>query len=144
MIGFVIVTHGKLGEELLETLSIILPRKRENLACVSIDPGEDANASIEKIREAVNAVDSGNGVILFTDMFGGTPSNLGITFLEENKVEIISGVNLPMLLKAAMVESHESLRVTAKDISNSGRESITMASDLLSPKPKDVPQKAAV
>jgi PTS system mannose-specific IIA component len=136
MIGYVLITHGKLGGELLETLSVILPQKRKNLVSVAIDHGEDTTASTGKIKDAIKAVDSGNGVILFTDMFGGTPSNLGITFLDEDKVEIISGVNLPMLLKAAMLESYENLQGAAEAISNSGRESITMASNLLSPKSK--------
>jgi len=136
MTGFVIVTHGNLGRELLESLALIHPLGRKKLECVTIEPDEDTASATKKIGQAIQDLDSGNGVILLTDMFGGTPSNIGITFLEEDRVEVVSGVNLPMLLKAATMETRGSLKDAAEDIRKSGRDSITVASNLLTPQCK--------
>jgi len=137
MIGFVIVTHGELGRELLETSALIMPKDRTNLRHVAIGADEETAVATEKIGQSIKNVDFGEGVILLTDMFGGTPSNIGITFLEEGKVEVVSGVNLPMLLKTSMLESHNTLREAAEDIRRFGSESITVASDLLAPRSKN-------
>ncbi len=136
MIGFVLVTHGDLGKELLNASALILHQDRENLIHVAIGPNEETASATEKIGQSIKKIDFGEGVILLTDMFGGTPSNIGITFLEEGKVEVVSGVNLPMLLKTSMLESYSNLKEAAEDIRRFGSESITVASDLLSPQSK--------
>lgn len=135
MIGFVLVTHGGLGMELLKTSEIILPESRNNIVCVPIGEDEETCSATEKIKKSIAEIDAGKGVILLTDMFGGTPSNIGITFLEDKKVEVVSGVNLPMLLKVSMLDSYDNLKDAAEDIKKFGSESITVASDLLAPRP---------
>ncbi len=135
MVGFVLVTHGGLGKELLDTSTLILPQSKKNIAFVPIDPDEKTASSTEKIGDSIKTADSGDGVILLTDMFGGTPSNIGITFLEEDQVEVVSGVNLPMLIRAFMQEPCDNLKDAANDIRRIGSESITVASDLLLSKP---------
>ena len=141
MIGFVVVTHGNLGKQLLETVRLIFPRCGKNVASVTIDPDENTASATEKIGQTIQAVDSGSGVILLTDMFGGTPSNIGITFLENGKVEVVSGVNLPMLLRAAMLDAVGGLSEAAEEIRKSGCESITVASNLLAPQRKGPTEK---
>ena len=97
MIGGVIVSHGKLAEELLNAVIIILG-EAPNIEAISIGWYDDVEESKKKISQSLKKVDQKNGVIIFTDMFGGTPSNLSFSFLAENKVEIITGVNMPMLI----------------------------------------------
>ena len=130
MIGVVVVTHGQLATELLnaaETIVGELPR----FAAVSIGWHEDTEDAREEIGQAVAHVDQGQGVIILTDMFGGTPSNLAMTFLEANKVEVITGVNLPMLIKLASVATEPDLLAVARDMREHGRNAIWVASDLL-------------
>ncbi|MBW1813945.1 MAG: PTS fructose transporter subunit IIA, partial [Deltaproteobacteria bacterium] len=100
MIGIVIVTHGQLGNALIDAAEFVLGSKPDNLVSVSIDLAKNADKLRDKISEGVNAVDDKMGILILTDMFGGTPSNLSYSFLEEGKVEVISGVNLPILIKA--------------------------------------------
>jgi PTS system mannose-specific IIA component len=111
MIGIVIVTHLKLGEELLAAAELIVGKLKQFQA-VSIDPKEDVEEIKEKISAAIRAVDRGKGILILTDMFGGTPSNISLSFLEEWKIEVITGVNLPMLLKLSTqdirAEEHQS------------------------------------
>ncbi|GAG14010.1 unnamed protein product, partial [marine sediment metagenome] len=96
MIGGVIVSHGKLAEELLNALTIILG-EAVNIEAISIGWYDDVEESKKKISKSLNSVEQKNGVVIFTDMFGGTASNLSFSFLRDNQVEIITGVNLPML-----------------------------------------------
>ena len=98
MIGGVIVSHGKLAEELLNALTIILG-EAVNIEAISIGWYDDVEESKKKISKSLNSVEQKNGVVIFTDMFGGTASNLSFSFLKDNQVEIITGVNLPMLIK---------------------------------------------
>jgi PTS system mannose-specific IIA component len=131
MIGVVVVTHGQLATELLNAAEMIvgdLPR----FTAVSIGWHDEVNDAREDIARAIERVRDDGGVLLLTDMFGGTPANLGITFLEENRIEVITGVNLPMLIKLASLREAEDLRAVARDMREHGRNAIWVASDLLS------------
>jgi PTS system mannose-specific IIA component len=130
MIGVVVVTHGQLATELLNAAEMIvgtLPR----FAAVSIGWHEDVNDAREDIAQAIDRVQGDAGVLLLTDMFGGTPSNLGMTFLATDRVEVITGVNLPMLIKLASLSSSLDLLAVAREMRDHGRSAIWVASDLL-------------
>ncbi len=130
MIGVVVVTHGQLAAELVtaaETIVGALPHMR----AVSIGWHEDVQDARQEIGAAVELVASAEGVLIVTDMFGGTPANLGITFLEPGKVEVVTGVNLPMLIKLASVAATSNLLDAARQIREHGRNAIWVASDLL-------------
>lgn len=130
MIGVVVVTHGQLAIELLNAAEMIvgdLPR----FAAVSIGWHEDVQDARDEIAAAITRVQADGGVLLATDMFGGTPSNLGITFLEPNRVEVVTGVNLPMLIKAASIRDGQDLTDVARHLREHGRNAIWVASDLL-------------
>jgi PTS system mannose-specific IIA component len=129
-VGVVVVTHGVLATELLnaaETIVGDLPR----FAAVSIGWHDDVAVATDAMARAMARVDAGRGVLLLTDMFGGTPSNLAMTFLEPGKVEVITGVNLPMLIKLARVRDEHDLAALAKLVCEDGRAAIRVASDLL-------------
>ncbi len=131
MTGILIVTHANLGAALIETLEFILGAKQKSLQSISIDIKQDPESLRKTIQQGIKDVYCENGVIILTDMFGGTPSNLAYAFLEAGKVEVISGVNLPILLKA--VTSREKMEInalTAALIEN-GKKSISLASDIL-------------
>ena len=130
MIGVVVVTHGQLARELVsaaETIVGDLPQ----FAAVSIGWHEDTNDAREEIAQAIGRVDQGQGVLILTDMFGGTPCNLAMTFLAENKVEVITGVNVPMLIKLSGVTEQAELLAVAREMREHGRHAIWVASDLL-------------
>lgn len=130
MIGVVVVTHGQLATELVnatETIVGDLPR----FAAVSIGWHEDTTDAREEIAAAVARVDQGQGVLILTDMFGGTPCNLAMTFLAENNVEVITGVNVPMLIKLAGLQERSELLDAAREMREHGRNAIWVASDLL-------------
>ena len=135
MIGVVVVTHGQLATELVnaaETIVGDLP----HFAAVSIGWHEDVQDARDAIAAAITRVAQPAGVLIATDMFGGTPSNLGITFLEEDKVEIVTGVNLPMLIKAASLKDAASLIDVARSLREHGKNAIWVASDLLTGAPE--------
>jgi mannose PTS system EIIA component len=130
MIGVVVVTHGQLATELVnaaETIVGELPR----FAAVSIGWHEDTEDARSEIEQAIARVDDGEGVLILTDMFGGTPSNLAMTFLVAGRVEVITGVNLPMLIKLVNVLKQSDLLAAARDTREHGRNAIWVASDLL-------------
>jgi PTS system mannose-specific IIA component len=130
MIGLVIVTHGALATELKRaTEHVVGPQ--EALETICIGPDDDMERRREDIRKAVAAVDTGRGVILLTDMFGGTPSNLAISMLRENKVEVLAGVNLPMLIKLAEARRDASLADAAVKGKDAGQRYIAIASRIL-------------
>jgi mannose PTS system EIIA component len=132
MLGIVIVTHGKLGDILIETAEIIFDAKQEAIVSVSIDLKENVEALRKKIKEGIKTVNKQKGILILTDMFGGTPSNLSYSFLEEGKVEVISGVNLPILVKAINCRKKETdLHLMSKTIEEYGKKSISLASDIL-------------
>jgi PTS system mannose-specific IIA component len=130
MIGVVVVTHGQLATELLnaaETIVGDLPR----FAAVSIGWHEDTEDARGEIEQAIARVEEGAGVLILTDMFGGTASNLAMSFLSPGKVEVITGVNLPMLIKLANLPEQSDLLASARDMREHGRHAIWVASDLL-------------
>src|SRR5687768_13415218 len=130
MIGVVVVTHGQLATELVnaaETIVGDLP----TFTAVSIGWHEDVQDARDEIAAAIGRVQGPEGVLIATDMFGGTPANLGITFLELNKVEVITGVNLPMLIKAANLREERNLTEVARSLREHGKNAIWVASDLL-------------
>jgi mannose PTS system EIIA component len=131
MIGVVVVTHGQLAAELVsaaETIVGDLPQMK----AVSIGWHEDVHDARQEIAAAITAVSGPEGVIIATDMFGGTPANLGITFLETGKIEVVTGVNLPMLIKLAGLRDTSNVLDAARQIREHGRNAIWVASDLLS------------
>lgn len=131
MIGIVIVTHGHLGDTLIETAEFILGSKPEAITAVSINLNENVDKLRGKIVRAIKNVSRKKGTLILTDMFGGTPSNLSYSFLEEGKVEVLSGVNLPVLLKA--VSSREKMELTklSEILEKYGKKSISLASGIL-------------
>ncbi len=130
MIGLVLVTHGRLAEEFVAALEhVVGPQQR--IAAVSIGPEDDMEQRREDVLANINDVDGGDGVIVLTDMFGGTPSNLAISFLEQANVEVVAGVNLPMLIKLASVRETATLADAAEAAMESGRKYISVASSLL-------------
>ena len=127
MIGVLLVTHGRLADELkAATEHVVGPQ--QSLLTVCIGPQDDMEARREEILEAIKTVDSGAGVILLTDMFGGTPSNLAISAMGSGNVEVIAGVNLPMLIKLASVRGKASLNEAVDKAQEAGRKYIRVAS----------------
>lgn len=130
MIGLVIVTHGGLATEFRAALEHI-HGPQEKMDVISIGPDDDMETRRDDILAAIKGVDNGNGVILLTDMFGGTPSNLAISVMEDAKVEVIAGVNLPMLIKLASVRGESSLDEAISEAQEAGRKYISVASKIL-------------
>lgn len=130
MIGGVIVSHGKLGEELLNALTIILG-EAPNIEAISIGWYDDVEESKKKINQSLKRVNLKSGAIVFTDMFGGTPSNLSFSFLRDNQVEIITGVNLPMLIKFVSLQRSNNLKDVAGKVVEQGKKNIHLVSALL-------------
>jgi PTS system mannose-specific IIA component len=133
VIGGIIVSHGRLAEELLNALTIILG-EAPNIEAISIGWYDDMEDSKKKINQSLKRVDQKNGIVIFTDMFGGTPSNLSFSFLKDNQVEIITGVNLPMLIKFVSLQRSNNLKEIAKKVVEQGKKNIHLASALLSSK----------
>ena len=134
MIGGIIVSHGKLGEELLNALTIILG-EAPNIEAISIGWYDDVEESKKKINQSLKRVDQKSGVVIFTDMFGGTPSNLSFTFQKDEQVEIITGINLPMLIKFVSLQRNNNIKDLARKVVEQGRKNIHLASALLASKP---------
>jgi PTS system mannose-specific IIA component len=131
MIGIVIVTHRQLGDALIEAAEFILGSRPEALVSVSIDLSESADVLRRKIAGSIKKVKSEAGVLILTDMFGGTPSNLSYSFLEEGHIEVISGVNLPILIQAANTREKMNLDELAIKLEEFGKKSISLASGIL-------------
>jgi mannose PTS system EIIA component len=130
MIGLVLVTHGRLAAEFVAALEHVVG-KQERIAAVCIGAEDDMEARRREIIDRISEVDSGNGVVLLTDMFGGTPSNLAISVLDRGSIEVIAGVNLPMLIKLATVRNSETLPRAVASAQEAGRKYINVASHLL-------------
>ena len=131
MIGAVIVTHGLLARELLDSAERIVGRT-EGIRAVSMGWDDEVADARQEIQAAIKDVDSGDGVLIFTDMFGGTPTNVSLAFLEQDKVEIITGVNLPMIIKLTSVRGGEgSLLEVAQELRERGQNSVYVASEIL-------------
>jgi PTS system mannose-specific IIA component len=130
MIGIVLVSHARLAEELVAALEHVVGAQSD-IATVCIGPNDDMERRRQDIVDSVARVDTGNGVILLTDMFGGTPSNLAISVMNERNVEVIAGVNLPMLVKLASVRGKATLVDAVREAQDAGRKYINVASQLL-------------
>ncbi len=131
MTGIIIVTHRQLGDALIDAAEFILGHKPDAVASVSIDINEKVDALRSDIAKTIKKVKQKEGVLILTDMFGGTPSNLSYSFLEEGKVEVISGVNLPVLIKAVSARKKMALTELATHLEAYGKKSISMASGIL-------------
>ena len=130
MIGMVLVTHGRLAAEFIAALEHVVG-PQTNIAAVCIGPEDDMERRRQDILRAIGEVDVGKGVVLLTDMFGGTPSNLAISVMDKAKVEVIAGINLPMLIKLASLRESESLAAAVRGAQEAGRKYINVASQLL-------------
>jgi PTS system mannose-specific IIA component len=128
--GVVIVTHYRLGEEFLQALRLIVP-DAPPFQAVSIDPKQSVDQMREAISAAMKRVESDEGVLILTDMFGGTPSNMALAFLEEHRIEVVTGLNLPMLIKLATMTERKPLEELATFIKEYGQRNIRVASEIL-------------
>jgi PTS system mannose-specific IIA component len=135
MIGGLIVTHGRLAVELLNAAEIIVG-EIHHITAVSLGWHDDVGTATGMIEKALDRVRTPEGVLILTDMFGGTPTNIASTFLGQDKVEVVTGVNLPMLIKLAQLGEGQSLESAAKIVREQGQSSIYIASQLLAPKQK--------
>lgn len=134
MVGVIVVTHCRLGEELIAAAQLVVGEELKQFQSVSIDPQEGSEEIREKIIAAIRKVDGGEGVLILTDMYGGTPSNISLSFLKEKKIEVITGVNLPMLLKLATSPNDRDLESLAAFITDYGQRNINLASEVLKKK----------
>tara|TARA_R110002072_G_scaffold4179_1_gene29670 strand:+ start:1806 stop:2213 length:408 start_codon:yes stop_codon:yes gene_type:complete len=130
MIGLVVVTHGRLAEEFVAAAEHVVG-PLDNCSSICIGPDDDMEQRRDDIRDAVEAVDTDEGVIVLTDMFGGTPSNLAISLLEKSRVEVVAGVNLPMMIKLAEARDTLALHELAQTAADAGRRYIAVASDVI-------------
>ncbi len=130
LVGALVVTHGQLGQELVSAAQAIVG-EISHMAAVSIGWNDDVNESKKKIEQGVSEVDQGKGVIILTDMFGGTPSNLSLPLLKRNELEIVTGVNLPMVIKLANQSGADSLSELVSKVKKQGQSHISIASELL-------------
>ena len=132
MIGIVVISHGNFADELITAVNFVLAGKPAiKMIGMNLNREVDFDAFKKDIKRTIKKVDKGDGVLLVTDMFGGTPSNISLTFLEENKVEVISGVNLPMLIKLATLPENTTLSESVKIAEKAGRDNIIVASNLI-------------
>jgi PTS system mannose-specific IIA component len=130
MIGMVLVTHGRLAEEFIAALEHVVGHQ-DQVRAVCIGPEDDMEQRRRDILSSVGDVDDGSGVVVLTDMFGGTPSNLAISIMDKAKVEVIAGVNLPMLIKLSSVRCQEPLTMAVIAARDAGRKYVNIASSLL-------------
>ena len=130
MIGLILVTHGKLAEEFVHAMQHVVGRQ-EAVATVCIGPNDDMEARRREIAAAIKTVDQGAGVIVLTDLFGGTPSNLAISLMKAGSVEVIAGINLPMLIRLAKARGCMSVHDATSAARDAGRNYITIASEYL-------------
>lgn len=129
-IGVVIVTHYRLGEEFLQALRLIVP-DAPDYESVGVEPGQTADEMRRAIDAALSSADEGQGVLVLTDMFGGSPSNISMSFLDNRRVEVVTGVNLPMLIKLATLRQEKELGELASFIKDYGRRNISVAREIL-------------
>lgn len=130
MIGLVLVTHGALADEFRAALEHVVGAQ-EHIATICIGPDDDMEKRRQDIVDAIGAVDVGKGVVLLTDMFGGTPSNLAISLLEKDRIEVIAGINLPMLIKFASIRDTMALPEAVLEAKEAARKYISVASEVL-------------
>jgi PTS system mannose-specific IIA component len=130
MIGIVLVTHGRLAAEFVAALEHVVGPQTQ-MAAVCIGPDDDMEQRRQDILHSISDVDRGDGTVLLTDMFGGTPSNLAISVMDRGKIEVIAGVNLPMLIKLVSLRQNEGLERSVSGAQEAGRKYINVASQLL-------------
>lgn len=133
MIGLVLVAHGQLAHEFHAALEHVVG-PQEQIVSVAIGPDDDMEARRVDIVAAIETVDSGSGVIVATDMFGGTPSNLAISVMDDQDIEVVAGINLPLLIKLAKLRIDQPISATVRDAAEAGRKYIKVARDLLDDK----------
>ena len=131
-VGGVIVSHGKIANELLNAAEQVVG-DLDHIAAVSIGWNDDVEEAKKEIKKAIEKVSKNSGVLLLTDMFGGTPTNISAMFIKENEVEVVTGVNLPMVIKLASQKNDLSLSEMAAEVESKGKQSIYRAEDLLTP-----------
>jgi PTS system mannose-specific IIA component len=131
MVGILILTHGDLGIQFINTARLIGISSEDSLVALSINPSDSPDAIRDRVSKAIRSVNSGGGVLILTDLFGGTPTNISLTFMEEGKVEVVTGLNLPMILKAVNSRNDYDLVDLARMASDAGKESIYLAGELL-------------
>jgi len=134
MVGVIIVAHLQLADELLKAAEIIYSSKLDNFKAVSINLNDDPDQAREKVLAAVKSMDTGDGVLILVDMFGGTPSNLSLSLLDKGKTEIVTGVNLPMIVEAASNSKKLPLNKLVNILMSSGQEGIRSAGKILEKK----------
>ncbi len=135
MIGIILVTHGQLAAEFVHAMEhVVGPQDQVETICIG--PNDDMEIRREEIAKAITEVDAGSGVIVLTDLFGGTPSNLAISLLERGKVEVIAGINLPMLIRLAGARGTMSVEDAVEAAQQAGRNYITVASEFLGQEPE--------
>lgn len=132
MIGVVLVTHGSLASALIEASQAVVGRQ-QYVEAVRINPEDSTEDQLQLIKQAVSRTETGDGVMILTDMFGGTPSNLSISLLSKGNIEVVAGVNLPMLIKLFSIRKDTSLSLAAIAVQEAGRKYINVASALLTP-----------
>ncbi len=131
MIGILVVTHNQLGDALIESAEFIIGGRPKALESISIDLNQNAESLRKKIADTIKKVDQKDGVLILTDMFGGTPSNLSYSFLEEGRIEVLSGVNLPILIQAVNNREKMNLADLGNNLEKFGKKSISLASGIL-------------
>jgi PTS system mannose-specific IIA component len=131
MIGILIVTHNRLGDALIESAEFIIGGRPKALESISIDLNQSADSLRKKITDGIKKVDQKDGILILTDMFGGTPSNLSYSFLEEGRIEVLSGVNLPVLIQAVNTREKMDLTDLGNNLEKFGKKSISLASGIL-------------
>jgi len=136
MTGLVVVAHLNLAKEMVTTTELIAGKQKQ-FEAIDIFPDENVDAIKEKIVQALKRTNGGDGVIILTDMFGGTPSNISLSFLEEGKIEVVAGVNLPMLIKLATFREEKNLVELAGFITRYGQQNIYLATDVLKARKKE-------
>ncbi len=135
MIGIIILAHGELGPQFINTARLIGLNSEESLLAIAVSPGDSTDLLRDQVSQAIKSVEQGQGVLILTDLFGGTPTNLSLSFLKDGKVEVVTGLNLPMIIKAINSRSDHDLRTLAKLASEAGKENIFLAGDFLRQKP---------
>ena len=133
MVGILVITHYNLGTELVAAADMI-GGKIDGIQSISVDPKKDTEKLRKEISMAIKRLDNGEGVLIITDMFGGTPSNLSLSFLEEGKVEVLTGVNLPMLIKLSTYREDKTLNELAMQLKFFGQKNINLASEIMNKK----------
>jgi len=138
MVGIVLVTHGKLGKALSDTAEFILNTPLDAVTAVSADPEDSPERLRKKIAEGIRRVDRRKGILILTDMFGGTASDMSYAFLEKGKTDVISAVNLPILLRAVSLRSHTNLSGLGRCLTAYGKQNISLGSDIFAGTPRSL------